>query len=41
MTMREGRMEFCLSAIATVGRARLGLDDKITLFVITIGGYFG
>lgn len=41
MTMREGRIEFCLSAIATVWPCSLGLDDKITLFVITIGGYFG
>lgn len=41
MTMQEGKDRVLLSAIATVGRARWGLDDKITLFVITIGGYFG
>lgn len=36
-----GKDRVLLSTIATVGRARWGLDDKITLFVITIGGYFG
>lgn len=39
--MQEGRIEFCYRGLLTVGRARWGLDDKITLFVITIGGYFG